>query len=484
MSDVTTGPSSTALDVSVLETPALYLALEDRKAKADAIITPYVGKETGGQSAIEMLAADEWTRVKALHGDVQIIQTEINRRAERSGAATDFEKIGKAATTIAGMPGMGPVKGDGADAGFGPLTPGEAFTMSKAYRTAKESGIFKSDLHEAYDNGSFPHLGVGLEFKTAFPVYRKLMSVMARNYPEFFKGTAINTGSTSGGGFILPDTDLVPEQLARASLDVMGLLRLQPTESNLIEWLRQDTRITGADTVPEYTDTADVVTGKPEGGATWSVQSMAVKTIAVHVAVTNSQLDDAPEIRGVIDEDLRYEVDSKLNTQVLSGGGTGNDMTGILTALTAASISAVTYNPATPTHDNILDALLDAWVTIRVANQPAPTGTLLNWLDWYRARTTKASGTGDYLLGSPSAGLGPLMLWDIPLVGTNNITEGDALVGNFQAARLHMRQESSIRLGYANNDFLANRVRLLAELRACVTVRRPGAFRKVTGLNT
>lgn len=480
----------TETDLTHMETPALHAALQERKSRADEIVKPFVGKAAAGQNPIELLGADDWALVKKFHGDAQMIQGVINDRVERKEAAASFDRIGKAATSVAGMPGLGAVKGagdDGGDPGWGPMTPGQAFVMSDDYREQKAAGVYAMSAKQAMSTGMLKQFSVNLDYYNSFPVYRKAMSIMARSYPEFFlgrKGTAINTGASSGGGFVLPEFDLVPEQLARASLDVMGLLRLQPTDTNLIEWLRQDTRITGASTVPEYTDTADSVTQKPEGGATWSLQTMAVKTIAVHVAVVNQQLNDAPEIRGIIDEDLRFEVDEELNSQVLSGGGTGNDMTGILTALTAASISAITYDPGTPSHDNILDALLDAWVTIRVANEPAPTGTLVHWRDWERARTVKASGTGDYILGSPSAGMGPLMLWDIPLVGTNNMTEGDALVGNFQSARLHMREETNVRLGYANNDFLANRVRLLAELRACVTVRRPGAFRKVTGLNS
>jgi HK97 family phage major capsid protein len=475
------------LKVSDLSTPALNEALIERKRMADDIIKSVAGKDAGTGNPLTNLSDEDRARIKALHGDAQILQGEINKRAEMDGIVSDFDKIGKAATRVAGMPGFGPVGGDDVEPGFGPMTPGQAFVSSKAYRDQQAAGAFKVDAKKAIQSGLYKDIGVSLDYNSAFPVYRKAMSIMAKHYPEAFlrKGTAINSGASSGGGFILPEFDLIPEQLARASLDVMGLLRLQPTSTNLIEWLRQDARITGAATVPEYTDTADVVTGKPEGGATWSLQTMAVKTIAVHVAVVNQQLDDAPEIRGVIDEDLRFEVEEELNSQILSGSGTGNDMTGILTALTAASISAITYDPTgTPTHDNILDALLDAWVTIRLANEPMPTGTLIHWRDWQRARTAKASGTGDYIIGSPSEGKGPMMLWDVPLVGTSNITEGSALVGNYQMARLHMREETGVRLGYANNDFLANRVRLLAELRACVTVRRPGAFRKVTGLNS
>lgn len=478
----------TTTELDTMETPALHAAMQERKARAEEIVKPFVGKANPGQNPLQLLGTDDWNRVKALNADINAIQEKVNDRAERDGAMANLDRLGKAATTVAGMPGLGAVE-TGQDQGFGPMTPGQAFVLSKGYQDQLAAGAFAMGAKQAIETGIFKPIGVPLGFQNAFPAYRKVMSIMAKSHPEFFgswvtKGTAIGSGASSGGGFILPEFDLIPENVARQSLDVVGLLRLQPTSSNLIEWLRQDTRITGATAVPEYTDTADSISQKPEGGATWSLQTAAVKTIAVWVAIVNQQLEDAPEIRGIIDEDLRFEVDEELNAQVLTGDGLNNNLLGILPTLTAASISPITYDPLTATHDNILDALLDAWVTIRIANEPEPTGSVIHWRDWYRARTIKASGTGDYIMGSPSGQRGTPTLWGTPLVGTNNITEGDGLVGNFQMARLHMRKETSVSLGYANNDFIANRLRLLAELRAALTVRRPNAFRKVTGLNS
>jgi len=389
----------------------------------------------------------------------------------------DFEKAAKAATKVATMPLPGGVSPSG-EQGFGPLTPGQAFVMSETYRKHHESGDFKQAVNGGAF-GMFPQFGVELPFSKSFPVHRRLLAQAAKAYPEFFaKGTAINEGAASGGGFILPDFDLSPEQLARQSLDLLSLLRVQPTDSNVITWLRQDTRITGATTVGEFTDTDDTATNKPEGGATWSQQTSNVQTIAVHVAVTNNQLDDAPEIRTVIDEDLRFEIEEELNEQCLTGDGTGNNLSGIVPNVG----NTLAFTGAGASHDNLLDAILDGWVYIKIDNEPDPTGVLVYITDWQRMRTVKATATGEYLMGPPSEKGAPT-LWSLPLLPTNNITAHTALIGNFQQARLHLRQKSMVRLGYAHNDFLANRVRILAELRACLTLRRPNAFCTVTGLN-
>jgi HK97 family phage major capsid protein len=471
---------SDPIDVTKLTTPALHAKIDEARKQATEIVDGFKAKVQPDQHWSQAAETQDVDRVKRLHGDVQILQQELNRRSELDGAVGDLERAAKAATTIATMPVAQPA----ADApGFGPLTPGQAFVMSKAYQDAQRSGAFK--LSPSQSAGAFPQFGVSLDFKSSFPMHRRLLAMAARSDPAFFsKGTAISTGASSGGGFILPDYDLDPEQLARASLDVVGLLKVLPTDSNQIIWLRQDTRVTGATSVAELTDTdpTHVTVGthsKPEGGATWSQQTSTVTTIAVHVAVTNQQLDDAPEIRAVIDEDLRFEIEEELNNEILNGAGAGSDLTGIL----ASVGNTKAYNPATPTHDNVMDAILDGWVEIKIDNEPNPTGVVININDYYRVRTCKADGTGEYLMGPPSA-LGGLSLWGWPLVPTNNIAEGTALVGNFQMARLHVRQQSTIKLGWAMNDFLANRIRLLAELRAALTVRRPNAFASITGLNS
>lgn len=466
---------SDPIKVTDLTTPALHAKIDEARKQATEIVDGFKAKVQGDQHWSQVADAQDVDRVKRLHGDVQILQNEINRRAELDGVTGDLERAAKAATSVATMP-MGQPRVE-TPAEFGPLTPGQAFVMSKAYQEAQRAGAFRMKAADAGD--MFPQFGVALDFKTSFPVHRRLLALAAKHDPGFFTKTAISSGSSSGGGFIMQDFDLDPEQVARQSLDVVGLLRVLPTQSNSIVWLRQDTRITGATSVAEYTDETATTTNKPTGGATWSQQTSSVVTIAVNVPVTTQQLDDAPEIRSVIDEDLRFEIEEELNDEVLNGAGSGNDLDGILNQVG----NTKAYVPGTPTHDNILDAILDGWVEIKIDNEPNPTGVVININDFYRVRTAKADGTGDYLMGPPSQ-MGGLSLWGWPLVPTNNIAEGTALVGNFQMARLHVRQESTIKLGYAHNDFIANRVRILAELRAALTVRRPNAFCSITGLNS
>jgi HK97 family phage major capsid protein len=58
-------------------------------------------------------------------------------------------------------------------------------------------------------------------------------------------------------------------------------------------------------------------------------------------------------------------------------------------------------------------------------------------------------------------------------------TGGIALVGDFRKAVLWDREDVSITVGTADQDFIRNIVRVLAELRAGFSVIRPAAFVEV-----
>ena len=171
----------------------------------------------------------------------------------------------------------------------------------------------------------------------------------------------------------------------------------------------------------------------------------------------------------------------ELDNQILNGSGTSPQLTGILNA----GIQSVAWSSAT--YSNKADALFRAMVVIATANQPAPDGIVLNPLNWepirlLRESGTGSSGTGAYIMGNPME-TGVQQLWGLPVVVSNRMTSGTGLVGNFKlGAKLLMREDSTVKIGMANDDFIRNIVRVLAELRAALTVRRPSAFTKVTSL--
>jgi len=96
------------------------------------------------------------------------------------------------------------------------------------------------------------------------------------------------------------------------------------------------------------------------------------------------------------------------------------------------------------------------------------------------------NSTGDYYEnGGPFSAMRTPMLWGKPVALTTAITLGTALVGAFKYAAQFFRK-GGIRVDVSNSHsdfFVKNLVAIRAEERGILTVRRPGAYGLVTGLN-
>lgn len=346
-------------------------------------------------------------------------------------------------------------------------SPGQAVVQADLYQAALKSGAFNTIQN-------VPNIAVDMALGSMLRQGRKSAAGAGGE-----KGLLYSFAS-GGGAFVIPQYDSGYEQLARPGPDILDLLTVQPTSSDTIYWVRQDTRSTAATAVSQASVTTGTTGTKPESALAFTRQSTPVETIAVWIAATNQQLADAPELQSIIDNELTYDLLLQLDAQILSGSGTSPNLTGILNAGIKSVAHASTFS-------NIADTIYRGMVVIATGNEPNPTGIVINPLDWEEIRLLRESGagataSGTYIMGAPMES-GPMQLWGLPVVISNRMTSGTALVGDFRgSAKLHVREDSSVKIGLANDDFIRNMVRILAEMRAALTVRRPAAFAKVTGL--
>lgn len=436
------------LDVQTMETAALKQAKLEAARKANEIF--------GADGHVP--TPEDQERGKAYLQDCQILETEMQRRREIDGSRESLKSMADLFGAPATMPEAGNVTVSNTH-----QTPGLAFTKSDIYLKLKADGTFN---HEP-NTGNIPGFGITLSPRETW----------ARQRKAFGEKTLIYS-STGGGGaaFVIPEYETDVERLARPGPDILDLLRVVPTTADTIYWMRQDTRSTVATAVSQATALTGNVGLKPESAMAWSRQTTAVETIAVWVAATNQQLADAPELRSLIDDELTFDLFLQLDWQILQGTGTAPDLRGILNT---SGIQTVGFSTAV---GNVADNILHGIVAIATANEPEPNGVIMNPLDWEPLRTLKTAGSGEYIMGPPTIA-GPMTLWGYPLVLSNRMLENTGLVGNFLVgAKLHMREDSTVKVGMAGDDFLYNRVRILAELRAALTVRRPACFCRVTGI--
>jgi HK97 family phage major capsid protein len=334
---------------------------------------------------------------------------------------------------------------------------GEQFLEAAEYKALRDSGLLNSP-------GFVPQLVVKMG-------------------GDMLKKALLYSGSAVGGAFIQEEVlSGIRSPILQRELTVLDLVPRTGTTSNAIEYVRQDTWTNAAATVAESTAFDATALGganrKPESSFAFSNQTANVKTIAHWVPVTNQQLADAPALRGIIDAQLILGLNLTLESQIISGDGTGSNLTGILNATGINVYGAGSSN-------NVADAILQGMNQVRVTGLAQPTATVMHPTDWTALRLMRENAStatfGGYLLGPPSVA-GPMTLWGRPVVESMGIAENTALTGDFMWTMLFDREEAIVRTGYINDQFIKNMVTLLAELRAAFVTFRGAAFSKITGV--
>jgi HK97 family phage major capsid protein len=267
----------------------------------------------------------------------------------------------------------------------------------------------------------------------------------------------------------------LPRQV-RDQLSFLNLIPIGTTDGNSVPYT-QKTPITGTDPSPaRETAEGDL---KPEG--TWIdyIDAEApVRTIAVWLKTRKQVLSDIPALRSTMDTRLRYMVQKRLAEEVLNGNGSGVNLRGILQT---SGIGQVNYNASIPASENILSGITNVYLNDGVAD-----GIVVNPIDWMSVVTAKYqngpgnAGSFEYVGGGPF-GNTPANLWGVPVIPSQVMSRGDSLVADFGlGAQLLIREGLQVLFSDSDqDDFLRNRITMLAEMRAALLVWRPSLFQKV-----
>jgi HK97 family phage major capsid protein len=294
-------------------------------------------------------------------------------------------------------------------------------------------------------------------------------------FKHLLKDLVTGADVTSAGAFVQTDYTGIYEPIGRYPLTVMDLIAKRQTGSDLVEFVRQTVQVQEAAAVPEsnvtdYTGYPGEVSGKkPEGKLGFEKVQEAVKTIAVWVPATKRALSDAAQIRGIIDQELRDDLNEEMENQIVNGGGDGENFTGILNT---------PHILTQPFNTNILTTTRQAITSLRVTGRVRPTAWLMNPEDWETIELLQ-DGEDRYYWGGPMV-QGARQLWGYPVVESPVVTAGSCLLGDWRKAVLWDREAANIQVSDSHADFfIRNMVAILAELRAAFGVIRPSAFCEV-----
>lgn len=207
---------------------------------------------------------------------------------------------------------------------------------------------------------------------------------------------------------------------------------------------------------------------KAESTPEFTVKTASVVTIAHWTRASLQILSDAPALEQKLSTLMTYGANAKLENELLNGDGTTGHMNGLLAQSTAFA------GTGTAT-----DKIGQAVTSLGAAGWSAGV-IVMNHLDWFSIASERATGDGQYLLGTPRDP-SPLSLWGVPVALSAAMPAGCAVVMDPAQVAVLDRQQATVMASREDRDNLVvNMVTLLAELRAGLAVFSIGAVLKVT----
>lgn len=279
---------------------------------------------------------------------------------------------------------------------------------------------------------------------------------------------------TLGAGVIRPEryAEIVRSSGAeREILTLRSLLDVQRTSSNQVEYTVFDSFTRAA---------AEVEQPNPKAEATMSISvaNAAVRTVAAWVPVTEQQLQDAPQVEGLIENELTFDLNLREEEVGLWGDGVAPNVQGLFNT---PGVGAITRDTTGKTNLDIIRMLI---TDVRVA-KGQPNGVMLHPYDWEDIVLLKGSDER-YVWVVVTTPEGD-RVWNLRVVESTNMEDplsgaGTAarriLVGDFRrGATLYDRMTASVAMGWINDQFIRNQRTIRAEKRIALAVKRPHFFR-------
>lgn len=247
---------------------------------------------------------------------------------------------------------------------------------------------------------------------------------------------------------------------------VVDLITVGQTNSDTVKFSYEKTRTDAA---------AGTARGTAYSEATYEYDNdeASVRDIGHFVIAHRDNLADLGQLQTLLQGRLSTGLELKLESQVLSGDGIGENFDGILGNDDVAA-NTIYWDG---TNDNRLDAIHRGITAVRLGVYQEPTAIGIHPSDYEDIILTKADDSGIYLMGQPASST-PKTIWGFPAVISSVFPSTTAVVGQWQmGATLWMRAGVTVRATDSHADqFTKRQVTILAELRAAFAVQMPDAF--------
>lgn len=269
------------------------------------------------------------------------------------------------------------------------------------------------------------------------------------------------TGNTTGQ---IPQADRESgiTRVVRRQPFIIELVNVGSITSNLWEWVQQanpdgDAAMTAEGAAKAQID-FDLV-----------LASATVRKVTAYIKVSKEMLDDVPLMESEINQELTEVINLKVDAQLLSGDGLGQNLVGI-------EENAVAFVPgtfATGQANEVIEPI-NADVLRVAINQIAIAQFQANYILMHPSDATAmdlSKGSDGHYIMPPFTTSANTIVKGIPIISNTGITEGEYLVGDFSKSGVRIREGLVFDVGYENDDFTKNFVTILAEARLVQRVK-------------
>lgn len=274
-------------------------------------------------------------------------------------------------------------------------------------------------------------------------------------------------GDTSGSALVMPRfRGVVDEGIWQIPLGVADIVTHEPTDSDVIFYVKVSNGTASALTVAEATATGGSSGEKPEGSLTFVQGEAIVRTLAIWIPVTRQAVAASAQLRGVIERYLRYELQRELSRNIIDGSGVGQEFKGIqnLDDVLAQAFS-----------NTRLETARKAITKLLLEGRTMPTAWCMHPTDW-EAFDLEQDNEARYYFGGPVSP-GVPTLWGVPVRQSEFVALGVPILGDWTRYIVADREDATLRVSDSHDSFfIRNMLALLDELRAAGYCERDEAF--------
>ena len=273
---------------------------------------------------------------------------------------------------------------------------------------------------------------------------------------------------TGADATVAPDraVGIVPGAFNPLTLE--AFLPSVPTSSNAVEFTKEASFTNNAAEAAEGAE-------KAESAITFSLVNMPISTVAHWLKISRQLASDNAALAAYVEQRLRYGVNRKVETQLVSGNGTAPNISGILDSgnYTAHGYLSGALGSTLAKMVLIRKMMADCW-----ADGYMPDGVLLNPADWATIENelmTTAAGQARVTYTEA----GTPRLFGVPVIQSVGMTADNVAVGAFgQAYTIHNREGVVVDMSDSDDDnFTKNLITIRAERRLALATEVPGAVR-------